>query len=217
MVFDVAVRAEILDETVRRFVRREPDAVVLDLGAGLDSRILRVDPPATVDWYDVDFPEVVALRRQLLPHPANAHDVGADLTDEDWLRDIPADRPAIIVADGLLLFLAQNDLEALLRRLVAHFPSGEVAFNPYTTYAVRTFKRARAMRVIAPGIANPGLNDPRQVEDWARGLRLVDETFLTRSPEVAELPLPRRWASRLAATSPRLSRIASGVVLRYRF
>jgi len=217
MVFDVAVRAKILDETVGRFVQRHPDAVVLDLGAGLDDRFFRVSPPATVDWYDVDFPEVVALRRQLLPRRPNAHDVGADLTDPDWLHDIPRDRPAMIVADGLVLFLEQNDFALLLRRLIAHFPGGEVALNAYTTYAAWTFKHSRAMGAIAAGIVNPGLNDPRQLENWANGLTLLDEVLLTRAPEVAELPPSRRWASRLAARSPKLSRVMSSFVLRYRF
>src|SRR4051794_8152147 len=94
-VFDVAVRAKILDETVRRFVFRRPDAVVLDLGAGLDGRIFRVNPPPTVEWYDVDFPEVVGLRRKVLPQQANSHNVGADLTNPDWLHDIPRDQPAM--------------------------------------------------------------------------------------------------------------------------
>lgn len=61
-LFDIAVRAKKLDEAVSRFVARHPDAVVVELGAGLDSRMMRVDPPSTVDWYDVDFPGVVAVR-----------------------------------------------------------------------------------------------------------------------------------------------------------
>ena len=216
-VFDVAVRAKILDEMVRRFVLLRPDAVVLDLGAGLDGRISRVNPPPTVEWYDVDFPEVVALRRKLLPQPANAHNVGADLTDPDWLHDIPRDRPAMIVADGLVLFLGQDDFVALLNRLTAHFPGGELALNAYTTYAMWTFKHSRAMRAIAGGMANPGINDPRQLEHWVDGLTLLDEIFLTRAPEVAELPLIGRLTSRLAARSAKLSRIMATVVLRYRF
>ena len=216
-VFDVAVRAKILDEMVRRFVLLRPDAVVLDLGAGLDGRISRVNPPPTVEWYDVDFPEVVALRRKLLPQPANAHNVGADLTDPDWLHDIPRDRPAMIVADGLVLFLGQDDFVSLLNRLTAHFPGGELALNAYTTYAMWTFKHSRAMRAIAGGMANPGINDPRQLERWVDGLTLLDEIFLTRAPEVAELPLIGRLTSRLASRSAKLSRIMATVVLRYRF
>ena len=216
-VFDVAVRTKIMDDMVRQFVRRHPNAVVLDLGAGLDDRLARVDPPAGVDWYDIDYPEVIELRRKVLPHLENSHDIGADLTDPQWLNDIPDHRPAIIVADGLMLFLAQDDFLSLLRRLTTRFPSGELVLNAYTSWAMWTFKRSRAMAPIAGGIANPGLNNPKKLEKWVSGLKLVDELLLTRTAEVAELPRLARWSFRLAARSAILSRMMTTVVLRYGF
>jgi O-methyltransferase involved in polyketide biosynthesis len=57
-----AVRAKILDNAVNRFTTQHPDAVVVELGSGLDTRAHRCDPPTGVDWYDVDFPEVIRLR-----------------------------------------------------------------------------------------------------------------------------------------------------------
>jgi O-methyltransferase involved in polyketide biosynthesis len=216
-VFDIAVRAKRLDELVRRFVARHPDAVVLDLGAGLDDRVFRVDPPPNVDWYDIDFPEVIALRRQVLPRHPSAHSIGADLTDPNWLDDVPTDRPAVIVADGLIVFLTQHDFVSLLNRLSSHFPSGELAFNLYTTYAVWAVKHLRGLAAIAGGAANPGFNDSRQPERWVDGLKLIEEIFLTRASEVAELPPIVRLTSRLAAHSAAVSRMIGTVVLRYRF
>ena len=216
-VFDIAVRAKRLDELVRRFVAQHPDGVVLDLGAGLDGRMFRVDPPSAVGWYDVDFPEVIALRRQVLPQRTNSHSIGADLTDRDWLGEIPTDRPAVIVADGLSVFLTQDDFVSLLNRLTSHFPSGELGFNLYTTYAVWAVKHLPGMAAIAGGVANPGFNDPHQPECWVGALKLVEEIFLTRVPEVAELPLIVRLTSRLAARSAAVSRTIGTVVLHYRF
>jgi len=216
-VFDIAVRAKRLDEIVHRFVVQHPDGIVLDLGAGLDSRMFRVDPPPTVGWYDVDFPVIDALRRQLLPHAANAHSVGADLTDQDWLDDIPTDRPAVIVADGLNAFLAEEAFVSLLNRLTGHFPSGELAFNLYTTYAIWALKHTRGLAPLADGVVNPGFNDPRQPESWGGGLKLIEEIFLTRAPEVAELPLFVRITAQLAAPSAAASRMVGTVVVRYGF
>lgn len=216
-VFDIAVRAKRLDDVVRRFVVQHPDGVVLDLGAGLDGRRFRVDPPPTVDWYDVDFPQVDALRRQVLPRAANAHNLGADLTDKDWLADIPSDRPAAIVADGVIAFLTEEDFVSLLDRLTGHFPGGELAFNLYTTYAIWALKHSRGLASIADGVMNPGFNDPRQPERWVAGLKLIEETMLTRAPELAELPVVMRAMGRLAAPSLTMSRIVGTVVVRYGF
>jgi O-methyltransferase involved in polyketide biosynthesis len=217
-VFDIAVRAKRLDEVVDRFVDRYPNAVVLDLGAGLDSRMLRVNPPSTVSWYDVDFPEVVALRRQLLPEQVSAHSIGADVTDPNWLDEVPSDRPAVIVADGLVAFLTQEAFVSLLNRLTGRFPSGEIAFNLYTTWAVLGAKRIGPIRA---GVVNPGFNDPRQPEAWVPGLKLVEEIFLTRAPELAEFTSLTgrimRLTSHLAALNPTVSRMIGTTLERYGF
>src|SRR5919106_2550243 len=66
-IINIAHRAKKLDEVARDFIARHPDAVGLDLGAGLDTRASRIDPPSSVDWYDIDFPAVIAARAGLVP------------------------------------------------------------------------------------------------------------------------------------------------------
>jgi O-methyltransferase involved in polyketide biosynthesis len=215
-ILNIALRAKKLDEIALRFVTRHPDAVALDLGAGLDTRVFRVAPPPTVDWYDIDFPKVIAARRQLIPERANAHVIGADLADPDWLDTIPTGRPAVIVADGLMAFLTQDDMISLLNRLISHFPSGEVAFNGYSRFAIWAAKHYHGTQSIAGIIKSPGFDDPREPERWDPRLTLVREILLTREPEVAGFPLALRLWTRLSAHSAALSRRGT-TVLHYRF
>ena len=215
-VINIAHRAKKLDEVARKFVARHPDAVGLDLGAGLDTRAFRIDPPPTVDWYDVDYPEVIAARERLLPERAHAHGIAADLTDPDWLDAVPGDRPAVIVADGLLAFLTPDDMIALLRRLVGHFPSGEVAFNGYSRFAIWAARHYHGTQSVAGLIRSPGFDDPREPERWDPRLHLVKEILLTREPEVAQFPPALRWFTRLSAHSAAWSRRGT-TVLHYRF
>jgi O-methyltransferase involved in polyketide biosynthesis len=215
-ILNIALRAKKLDQVARNFVSRHPDAVGLDLGAGLDTRVFRIAPPAGVDWYDIDFPEVVAARQQLLPERANAHGIGTDLTDSDWLDAVPTDRPAVIVADGLMAFLAQDDMIGLPDRLVSHFPSGEVAFNGYTRFAIWAAKHYHGTQSVADLIRSPGFDDPHEPERWNPRLQLVKEILLTRAPEVAQFPPALRWFTRLSAHSAALSRRGT-TVLHYHF
>jgi O-methyltransferase involved in polyketide biosynthesis len=90
-IINIAHRAKKLDQVAQQFITRHPNAVALDLGAGLDTRMFRIAPPATIDWYDIDFPEVITARQQLLPARVNAHAIGTDLTDPTWLDAIPSD------------------------------------------------------------------------------------------------------------------------------
>jgi O-methyltransferase involved in polyketide biosynthesis len=215
-IINIAHRAKKLDEVAQQFIARHPDAVGLDLGAGLDTRVFRISPPATVDWYDIDYPEVIAARKQLLPARANAQMIGADLTDPGWLDTIPSGRPAVIVADGLMAFLTQDDLISLLSRLVGHFPSGEVAFNGYSHFAIWAAKHYHGTQSVAALIRSPGFDDPHQPERWNPRLQLAREILLTREPEVAQFPTALRLFTRLAAHSTTWSRRGT-TVLQYRF
>jgi O-methyltransferase involved in polyketide biosynthesis len=191
-----------------RFITRHPDAVALDLGAGLDTRMFRIAPPATVDWYDIDFPEVITARQQLLPDRANAHGIGTDLTDPDWLVAIPTHRPAVIVADGLLAFLPQEDMISLLNRLISHVPSGEVAFNGYTRFAIWAAKG----RVAPGGVRRPErgcgsrLAWVRRARGWSGGSARVADPVAAGPAGDARLAgavaPPARGAACLAGRRP---------------
>jgi O-methyltransferase involved in polyketide biosynthesis len=210
----IAHRAKKLDEIAQRFVGLHSNAVGLDLGAGLDSRMLRITRPPTVDWYNVDFPEVIAARRQLLPELATVFDIGADLTKPTWLDAVPNNRPAVIVADGLIAFLSEEELSSLVSRLIDHFPKGQIAFNGYSKFAVWAQKRFSGADSIKDVTKFPGFDDPRHPESWDRRLKLRQEILCTREPEVAAFPLGLRLINRLCAPSKAVSR-RGNVVLQY--
>ena len=216
LILSASLRAKKLDQVASEFLARHPDAVGLDLGAGLDTRFERLAPPATVDWYDLDFPTAAAARKNLIPERPNVHVIGADVRDPDWLDAIPGGRPAVIVADGMMAFLSQDELVSLWNRLVSHFPSGEIVFNSYTRFAIWIAQHARGTKSVADLVKFPGMDDPRAPEGWNPRLQLVREIVLSREPEVAEFPPGWRRFHRLAAHSTALARMGT-IVLHYRF
>jgi len=211
-----ALRAKRMDEVAAAFVARHPDAVGLDLGAGLDTRAARIDLPPTVDWYDVDLPAVVALRERVVPDSADPHPIGADVRDAAWLDAVPTGRPAVVVADGLMGFLTQEEMTSLLDRLVTHFPSGELVFNSYSRFAIWATKHVPGTKSVAGLLRNPGFDDPHEPERWNPALHLVREMLLSRDPEVARFPPVLRLYYRLSALSTSWSRKGT-IVLHYRF
>lgn len=212
MVLVHGLRALTLDGAVRAFIARHPDAVVLDLGAGLDTRAVRCAPPSTVDWYDIDLPEVVALRGELLSDAGHA--IAADLADTSWLARIPADRPTIAVTDGLMLLLPGASFRAVLRAITAHAPHGEIAFNAYTPTAVRM--GARGSGAMSVPVAGEGFVDAHTPETWDAGLTLAEELLQAHSPETARWPQPWRTISRISARIGPVAR-ATDRVVRYSF
>ena len=216
LLLNATLRAKKMDQVVSAYLTRHPDAVGLDLGAGLDTRRERLAPPDTVDWYDVDFPAVITARSELIPQRPHAHVIGADVTGKDWLDTVPSDRPVIIVADGLMGFLSQDELMGLLDRLVSHFPSGELVFNSYTKFAVFAARHSRGTRSVADLIKFPGVDDPRDFERWNPKLQLIKEILISREPEVAQFPKALRLYYQAQARSTSWSRKGT-IVLHYRF
>jgi len=84
----IATRAATFDLLTNRYLADHPEATVLHVGCGMDSRLFRINPPASVQWFDVDYPDVIDLRRQLFPDRGAAyHLIGAQLEDlRCWMR-----------------------------------------------------------------------------------------------------------------------------------
>ena len=110
----MVVRARQLDEWVREFLRSNPDAVVLNLGCGLDTRVTRIRPPPRVSWFDMDYPEVIAERRRFYSDAEGYRMLESSVTEQSWLEKVPAGRPAMIVAEGVLEYLTEEKVGSLL-------------------------------------------------------------------------------------------------------
>ncbi|QRY49749.1 class I SAM-dependent methyltransferase [Mycolicibacterium septicum] len=220
VVCQSALRAKMLDDRVRAFVAGHPDAVVVDLGGGLDSGVHRVSPPVTVDWYSVDLPGISQLRDRVLPPLPQAHTVAASLADPDWTDPIPSDRPTMLVADGLFAFLGEPVITGIFRRITEHFDSGELAFNDYgrigwMSKAALKFFPAKMFKDVGSQWGYPGFKDAHHPETWNPRLRLVEESSLAHQPEVDRFPGALRIATRASGLSNATARKAR--ILRYRF
>jgi O-methyltransferase involved in polyketide biosynthesis len=220
VVCQTALRAKMLDDRVRRFVDEHPNAVVVDLGAGLDSGFHRVAPPATVDWYSVDLPGIIGIRDEVLPTAPNAHSVSASLTDERWPESIPADRPTMLIADGLFAFLTEPQIVAIFRRITEHFGAGQLAFNDYgrigrfSRIAIKLYPQ-KMFKDVGSQFGYPGFKDAHHPETWNPKMRLVEEASLTDAPEVDLFPGWIRVATKLSGLSDTGRRKAR--ILRYAF
>ena len=161
---------------------------MLHLACGLDTRALRLDPPPSVRWIDLDYPEVIGLRSRLLASPAGDYrTIAASVTDDGWLAEVPADRPTAAVFEGLTMYLHKPDGRRLIERITGRFASGELLFDCYGTIGIRLQKLVPAIRN-AGATLHWGIDDPHEIEGWHDGLRLVDALRSVDMPGVEKLP-----------------------------
>jgi O-methyltransferase involved in polyketide biosynthesis len=219
LMVGLAMRAHALDGWTRDFLGRHPEALVLHLGCGLDSRVFRIDPPAGVDWYDIDYPDVIALRQKLYPARDGYHLIGSSVTEPGWIAGLPRDRPTMIVAEGLLLYLPEEEVPLLLERLVQRSPSGEIVFDAYSPFGLKLIAMQPSIKATGAAL-HWSLDDPCELERQVPGLELVTE-MTAYDPDgydpaqIARMSWPARFAMQFFSLIPPLARI--GLLLRYRF
>lgn len=210
-------RAALMDNEIKGFLAKHPDAVVVQLGAGLDARFERLGKPAVTAWYDLDLPEVIELRRQLLPENGN-HYLAESMFDESWMDTVAAHgKPVLLVLEGVLMYFDLAEVQALFAKLTRKLPGVVVVFDIVPAVAVGKAKHHDALGKMNQGSERPEFKwsvvDVSEMEKWLPGLRVEHVAYLSnccghRYPWIARLLYRTRWGKR--NLDQRIVRIALG-------
>lgn len=139
-------RAAVIDGEVRRFLAMHHDAVVVQLGAGLDARFERVGRPPVTAWYDLDLPEVMAVRRRLLPESGNRYLEGS-LFDEEWAREAAVHgKPVLVVVEGVLMYFDEKQVRAFFEMLWRVLPQAVLVADLMSGFGVKKAAKHDALR-----------------------------------------------------------------------
>jgi O-methyltransferase involved in polyketide biosynthesis len=180
----IVLRNREFDRYTRDFLARYPEAVVVHIGCGLDSRFERVDN-GQVEWYDLDLPEVIELRRMLIGgEEARYHLLACSVFDSAWLDTVSVQRqcPFLFLAEGVLMYFEEAQVKSLVLALREHFPGAELvcdAFSPFIVWA----NNLRIARTKIGARYHWGLKRGKDVERWGDGISLLDEWFPFSRPE----------------------------------
>lgn len=195
----VCQRAKKLDNTARSFLVDHPDGVVLHLGCGLDNRFGRVDN-GQVEWYDLDLQSVIDLRWQFYPDRERYHLIASPVTDLDWTTVVAIkDQPTLIVAEGLLMYLSEADVNRLILRLREDFPGCQLIADVFSRLTARSATKHPSLKQTGAHLGW-GIDDPREVEGWAPGIHLIEEWYFSQDPDLVRLSVGYRLAYRLAGS-----------------
>lgn len=195
--FITVLRTAIIDFWVREFLSAHPAATVVELGTGLNTRFDRVDN-GQVHWFDLDLPDTIELRRNFFADTGRRRMVAASVLDEDWLPTVAQSRgPYFFVAEGVLVYLPEDQVMAALARIAARFPGALIVLD---TYPKRTFDQQHKL-VARKGIEARwawACDDPRSLERL--GLEVRQSATVTRPPRAmrAQLPFGYRYLVPLA-------------------
>jgi O-methyltransferase involved in polyketide biosynthesis len=129
---DVAIRTEIFDEILINFLKERPRATVLNLGAGLDARCLRLDNQR-LKCFNIDLPDSIELRNLFFPNQARHTNIAANVFDFGWMDQVDlgseASSSVIALAEGLFCYCTESQIKSLLGEMSQRWPGCQLAFQ----------------------------------------------------------------------------------------
>lgn len=169
----VAIRSRILDDLTLDFIKYNPQAVIVNLGAGLDSRFNRIDN-GKISWYNVDLPPVIELRKNLLPiENERVHNIPASILEENFCsKVIHKDLPVLLIMEGTSMYFTEEELKKLFSYLVKHFAPAKMFIEFTTKFVVKHGKHHDAVDVNASPFLY-GIEKVQDVENLNPKIKLV--------------------------------------------
>ncbi len=156
------MRAKLIDTAARAFVRDHPHSRVLHLGCGLDSRYIGIDD-TNVDWYDLDHPEVISIRRDFFPETDTYHLIASSVTAPAWLQQVPSDgRPSLVVAEGLFMYLDEQQIKTLLQAIRERTGPYTLIFDAFNVFTSRMVRNHPSLKKTGASI-RWGIDDPEEL------------------------------------------------------
>jgi O-methyltransferase involved in polyketide biosynthesis len=182
----IILRNRQIDRYAQDFLARHPDAVVVHIGCGLDARFERVaERNGQVEWYDLDFPHVIELRRKLIGDERERyHFLACSALDNAWLETVSVHRPRpfLFLAEGVFMYFQEAQVKSLALTLRDHFPGAELVFDCYspTHVWVNNFQVTTLGRIAG---TQWGIWHGQELEGWGDGICLLDEWWWMDEPE----------------------------------
>ncbi len=177
----VILKGREFDRYARDFLSRHPEAVVVHIGCGLDSRFDHVaERNSQVEWYDLDSPDVIELRRKLIGDEGGRyHLLGCSVLEPAWLEAVRVHRgrPFLFLAEGVFMYFTEAQVKSLVLTLRDHFPGAELVFDAWRPFEIWLGN------FVLGGLLRWGFWRGQELEGWGDGIRLLDEWGYFDRPE----------------------------------
>jgi O-methyltransferase involved in polyketide biosynthesis len=180
------LRTIIFDEQVAKFLKSHPDAVVVNIGCGLDTRFPRIDN-GTVLWFDLDLPESIQLRRRFFHETDRHRFIEKSAIDPSWADEIPKGRPVLFIVEGLSFYFTEEENRKMLGILQEHFPGSHCLIEIMAAWYVNMVLKMMNKKDYddpldnrAASLMKWGLNSGRELEAWSEKIKFIEEWFVAR-------------------------------------
>jgi len=197
----MCLRARLFDDFTVEFLRGHPQASVVHLGCGLDSRYERIGSPEA-NWFDIDFPDVIDLRKQFYKTTGFYRMIPSSVTEKEWIGNIPSSGNSdLIIAEGLFMYLSETGIRRLLSNLKEHLNSYYLIFDVFSKLTAKSIGSHPSMKKTDAKV-QWGIDDSRTLEYWDIGAEYKDEIFFTGNRAMEKMDAGTKFMYKIAGLFP---------------
>jgi len=188
----IALRARKYDQWAAEFLQKNPTGLVVSLGAGFDTRYWRITPDKD-QYIEVDLPEVIGAKKQLLGDRLTYETRGCSVLDRVWMEELALRKKegVLFLAEGLFMYLPEKEVVQLFNAVASTFSDSQIIFEvvhkKYTGGVRKKMVESKMKRrsgTEAGASFQFGLADGKEVESYAGNIRVTDEWSYFEEPGV---------------------------------
>lgn len=172
----VAIRAKYFDQLTAGFIMKKNNPVIVHIGCGLDPRFQRIGAEVydKVVFYDLDLPEVIELRKKLLPESGNNIYISSSMLETGWMDSLKSKHPEsafLFVIEGVLMYFEKDDVKSLFKNIAARFKDSKMIFDVANSWMCKNSYRHDSVKLTNASL-KWGCDNDREPETWAQNLKL---------------------------------------------
>ena len=176
---EVAMRQNDLAFEVRDYLKSYPTAAVVNLGCGLDGTGRACDN-GSCKIYNLDFPNVIAVRNELLPAGEREENIPCNLNDTAWFSRIDASGGAVFFASGVFYYFLTEQVKALVQAMADAFPGSVLVFDGANRTAVKMIAKTwlKSAKIQDVGAYFAVSDAPKEIGAWDSRLQVTSRGYM---------------------------------------
>ena len=177
----MALRSRRFDKYVLDFMKSNPNGTIINFGCGLDTRFDRIDN-GSIRWFDIDFPEVIELRRRFLNENERHIFIAGSILDAFWLAKTKTGGPYLILAEGVFMYLQEADVKQLFDMIMRELENVDLVCEVTNSFWVKRMK-SRYMQwkfkhqlgMTGGAVFTFGIPYSEYFEEWDKNYKFIDD------------------------------------------
>ena len=165
-----------IDRVIKEFLQKHPRGTVVNIGCGLDTTFERTDN-GSLFWYDIDLPDVIALRKQFIADSVRRKHIAASFLDDAWCSALKVEDSILFVAGGVFYYFEEDQMKLRLSRLAELFPGGEMFFDAASPLGVKTANKVviQAGGMDQSSFLKWGIESAYEMQSWDKRIKVIEE------------------------------------------